>query len=1730
MRNFILFLGFFFIAISFASAQEVVYEGRLTDFDSDDDLSGVTISAIANGSVVYSTSTSKRGNYTVKLPIGQVYKIKYMKNGYVTKVMKVDVTSVNEEDLPIGGRIMPPVDIDLFTERENVDFSFLEEEPVVEWDYDENQFVMDWDRQVYSKMKKKIEDKLEEAENKSKEQEANYNKLISDADKLFDGEDYENALTKYEEALLIPGKASEEHPNNRVLEIEELLQNQAEEKLANEQANQEYTNLIEAADNLAGQKKYDGAIAKYEEAIEMKPDEQYPKDQVAALIAQKDKESKQEEYDQLIDRADGFFEQNSLKAARDFYEQAQRLIPSEQYPKDQLQLIEDKLKEQESIREQKENYEQAIAEADEFFDAENYESAIEKYEEAITFESAATYPVERIKLAKEALAKLNAENEKKEQFDALIKEADQLVISGDYEEAISKYDEALLIMEDASAKDKKEKAQELLDKDLAKKEQKEKIEALLVSAEEKMGNEEYEGALADYQEVIVLDQNNTDAIEGKAAAEKAIAQLKKLAEKKEQFDQYVLQGDEAFNSEGWEEARNNYQAAKDIFNDDEHVNDRLELIAQKISESEQLEQINNQIEILLNQADGLKKDDEWKLVVDKYDEALALDDSRDDVRQLLEEAKLSLAEWNKNQDQQARFEKLKLEGDEMFVQENWSDAKVKYEEALTIQDNSDIRSNIEAINEKLAELESEKEQEERFNELVADAESLESNEEFENAIDKYREALTIKSSADIENKIAELEDKLAKLEKSAETQEVYDAAMEKGQEALDKNDYASAIKSFEDALLAIPMDKEATRLRNEAQDALSDLRSEEEKYNSLLEKGESALQNEELEDAKKFYENAQSMRPKATLPQDKIIEIDELLRKKKEELESLNEEEKVNQEYQNKLELAEVAAGNFKYDDAIDHLKEALKLKPAEDLPKKKIKEYQALLDQISAQNAKEKKYSDLVLEADEAFDNESYEESIELYNEALTVKSNETYPKTQIGKAKDALKAAENLDLNRKYNNLIDIADKSFANEEYQEAIDNYKKALEEKPGDQYSIDKIEESKQILDNLKAEKEQAEKSNSEYNKFISEADKLYDQKEFIEAKKKYESALQVKPNDQYAIRRIKESVESAKIKVDQGDELRYQKILSKADEYFGEENYEKATSLYKRALSLRSYDQYPKDKLDEIKGIQNGTIKTKEELEYLGEKENISIIDGMALLDKAEDQRENLKQEKIKKIIDKNEGQELDRRIVDKSNQDEYTNEITNIYDMRSELIRVEQDNKDNTIVKLDDQVFSFEQLSYQENNFDRAEILRENEKVTYVLDDYSEHHQSKYDDHSEVIESLKVIQKSKDDRAKAEKVKERVGVLSTRDQLVEIQNDQEREILRATEMRKENEVEIDVLQQSKENRVFTENNLEYERVQQMQSEALLAELRSQESEEEKQVIQDQLKEDIKMLEGKIRDKNRDETSELYEEQLNADADLTRREEQYQKSQEGNDDQRMEAVEQLKIVKEDQEKVAIGRDKQEEDETQKNIEHSDFIAEKGYEQLDEHREDQVVSNGIVKEKAVQYEREVNMKSNSKEQKIEQTSDEIERLKVKEELIVSEKAESIDENVEKVKGVEASINAGENKRQEALKDDKLKSQELLDNIEVKQTSHKAKMANTIGDDFPEGVSQETYIRRDKDGIPYKIITRRIVVSEGFGEVYIRIQTKNGITYSKNDSAISEDAWIRATEDANLVQHF
>src|SRR5690554_1940941 len=1346
MKYLFSFLLICLVGLSFSFGQKVTYYGEIIDYDSERKVNGVTVRVLHNGSEVASVSTAG-GKYTLQFDPGKNYVIEYVKAGYVTKVIHVDVTGFHEEDLPPGGKIFPPINIDLFTERTGADFSFLKTEPVVKWYFDRDK--MSYDARQASAMKKKITDKLAEAEAANKNAEAQYNALIQEADKLFNDKSYEDALGKYGEALQIPGKETEPYPSNRIIEIGNILQKQAEEELSFKQENQAYLNLIEAADNLAEQKEYDKALLKYEEAIELNSEEQYPYDRIDQIKEIVALERRREEYNQLITRADMFFNQNSIEAARDKYEEALRLFNDEQYPKDQLAKINKELDEQSEIRQRRENYNRAVEAGDKHFDNEEYEQAIEKYREAITYESASPYPSDRIAMAKSRLEEIQAEKEKKENFDRLVQEGnekveekayetaiskynealgliddaevkalrenaqqlldaqmanaeqqaafDVLVAEGNaqvdaknYETAISKYNEALGLIDDAEVKALRENAQQLLDAQLANAEQQATFDALvaegnaqvdaknyetaiakynealgliddaevkalrenaqqlldaqlanaeqqttfnalvaegntqvdaknyetaiskynealdliddaevkalrdntqqlldaqLANAEQQttfnalvaegntqVAEKNYVGAISDYSSVLSLNVQHAEAIEGKGNAERLLAEEQGNEQRENQFNELVAQADEAFQNENWEDAKTKYIAAKAVISDNQHVNDRITEIQSLQDNLAATERRNEEIQVLLTQAENLKMNNSWGQAIQKYEEALSLDGERSDIEELLNQAKVSQAAWDATQSKDELFDQLKREGETFMATEKWTDAKAKFEAALEINEDAEITAHLTLIEQKIQEAAEQQLIEANYQAKMQAGENFASAEEFQKAFDAFQEALGIKENDPMaRSRMLDMQQQMEGLGRQEEKEARYNAAMTSGKEAMNTSDYAAAIKFFDDALLEKPMDNEANRLLTEAKNKIQALQSEEVRYEAFVSEGNALLNlaktNDNdiptLEEAKAKFREAQLMRLEASLPQNRIVEIDNLLRQIEEE-QAASENQEVERKYQEKIELATIAAQGENFQNAIDHLKEASNLKPNEQYPKDKIVEYQNILDRLANQNAAEEQYRDLVGRADLAFDNKQYENSIALYNQALGIKENEAYPKSQIAKAEQAIEDANEGAEERQYLSFISQGDQNFANKSFEEALGYYESALGVKANDSYATDKISEIRQILNNLREKEAENLAKKALYEQYIAEADALFDNTDYIGAKELYDKAVDVMPNDVYAIERSQLSVVKSKEKTDAEDNALYQKIIAKADEFFDVQNFDQARELYER--------------------------------------------------------------------------------------------------------------------------------------------------------------------------------------------------------------------------------------------------------------------------------------------------------------------------------------------------------------------------------------------------------------------------------------------------------------------------------------------------------------------------------------------------------------------------------------
>ncbi len=212
------------------------------------------------------------------------------------------------------------------------------------------------------KLKEPIE-KLAELERRMKENAtfSEYDSLIRDADKFFAAEKYEEAIAKYKQASNILAKES--YPKEQIAKAKEMMDKLKNDADAQNRKNKKYTELMSLGQKAVDKKDYSGALGNFEEAQSLKPEEQLPKDKIEevrrlmkeqedAVVAKEMKEKedaekakKKKEYDNLVKMGDDMFKSANgkdlakLTQSKDFYNQAQNVLPAEGYPKAKIAEI-----------------------------------------------------------------------------------------------------------------------------------------------------------------------------------------------------------------------------------------------------------------------------------------------------------------------------------------------------------------------------------------------------------------------------------------------------------------------------------------------------------------------------------------------------------------------------------------------------------------------------------------------------------------------------------------------------------------------------------------------------------------------------------------------------------------------------------------------------------------------------------------------------------------------------------------------------------------------------------------------------------------------------------------------------------------------------------------------------------------------------------------------------------------------------------------------------------------------------------------------------------------------------------------------------------------------------------------------------------------------------------------------------------------------------------------------
>ena len=253
--------------------------------------------------------------------------------------------------------------------------------------------------------------------------------------------------------------------------------------------------------------------------------------------------------------------------------------------------------------------------------------------------------------------------------------------------------------------------------------------------------------------------------------------------------------------------------------------------------------------------------------------------------------------------------------------------------------------------------------------------------------------------------------------------------------------------------------------------------------------------------------------------------------------------------YEQEFDLAMEEYENKNWHAALKYFEKSKSLKPSKEILDK-IKEFIPITKNEIA-------YLQAIEMADNYFENEQYKKALSKYKKAKSLKANEDYPKRRIELTN------KKITLNTNYDKAISAGDNYLMAKNYDKAKEEYKKAKNIKPKENYPNIKINE----IDNIIVD--------NNYNKKIKDGDNYLMAKNYDKAREEYKKAKNIKPKENYP-----------NIKINEIDNIildnKFDKAIADGNKYFNRRDYQKAREQYKKAQNIKQFSSEAKAKIEEV--------------------------------------------------------------------------------------------------------------------------------------------------------------------------------------------------------------------------------------------------------------------------------------------------------------------------------------------------------------------------------------------------------------------------------------------------------------------------------------------------------------------------------------------------------------------
>ncbi len=872
-----------------------------------------------------------------------------------------------------------------------------------------------------------------------------------------------------------------------------------------------------------------------------------------------DRDSKEEgafdDYMLAVKDGDLFLKEGDYENAMMQYEAAKHILPRESYPDKQIKKTLALMNANQSVDEQ---YANVLATADEAFDNKNWETARENYEEAEGIKPKMEYPKDQIDLivkniAAEKLAAMQLkEKEKLDLYNGFVAKGDSLLAAKSFTNSKVQYNKALEVMSKEYPKSKIKEINGIL----AQSEKSEKAYLnLLANANKFMSEKKYAQAKETYANALGVKPEAEEPklkmkeIDGLLAGLAAMKELEgKLAAKKEadlkaQYEGIIFAADALMVDKEYVKAKAEYERALGLKPNDIYPKDQIALINNTLSK---MEGLDIQYSKLMSDAVKNRSVSKWEFAKSNYQAALELKPSEQSPKDGIAEmdAKLGAIAAKEDAEKMAlenKYTKFISDSDAEMLNENYANAKAGYEKALVLKPKENYpKDQIAIANAKMLAIQGADKQ---YSKLMADAEKDKSLKKWELARANYVAASEIKPNEQApKDGMAFIDSKLATINADA----------------------AAKRKALED------------------------------NYNTYLATADGLMESKDYLKAKGEYEKALNLKPKENYPKEQITKANS----------SLAQIEGVEKQYGKWMADALKNKSSTNWNQARSNYMAASELKPKEQAPKDGIAEMdKKLASMAAAAEAKQKaindRYAGFVADGDAMMTLEKYDDAQKAYKEALTVKSQADYPKTQLAIIEDRLKgmaiaaaASENeaKELAAKelaYSQSIGTADQLYKTGSLSAAKAEYKNALSIYSGKAYPVSQMAEIDAKLEEIAAsdaaaaeELAMAKAKENSYSEIIVKADAAFAKNDFVSAQLEYQNAQKVFSDRPYPANQIKkmEALELAAMRKAEKEALavaqleentkRFNEIVAEGDAFVSANNLQKGKFKYEAALKL----------------------------------------------------------------------------------------------------------------------------------------------------------------------------------------------------------------------------------------------------------------------------------------------------------------------------------------------------------------------------------------------------------------------------------------------------------------------------------------------------------------------------------------------------------------------------------